>query len=247
MPNAWDAGSARLLAAQGFDALATTSAGYAWTLGKEDEQVTLDELAAHVAAMSAATDLPVSVDSERLFADDLEGLAAAVRRLGAAGAAGCSIEDWNPVTQEIEERGWAAKRVAAAAAAARGEDMVLTARAENLLHGRDDIEDTISRLVAYRAAGADVLYAPAVTEPADISALVEAVRAPVNVLALPDAPAVPELEALGVRRVSTGSLLAGVAYGATLDAARELRDTGRIDPARTRLRPADRAGVLGTD
>ena len=152
-----------------------------------------------MSALSAATDLPLSVDSERLFADDLEGVAATVRRLAQAGAAGCSIEDWNPATQQIEERGWAAERVAAAAAAAHeGDPMVLTARAENLLHGQDDLDDTIGRLVAYREAGADVVYAPGVTDPAPISALVEAAGAPVNVLALPDAPDVGGLR--GPRR-----------------------------------------------
>lgn len=245
MPNAWDVGSARLLAAAGFEALATTSAGFAWTLGKEDEHVTLDELVEHVFALSAATDLPLSVDSERLFADDLAGVAAAVHRLAEAGAAGCSIEDWNPAARRIEDRGWAAERVAAAAAAAHeGDPMVLTARAENLLHGHDDVDDTIGRLVAYREAGADVVYAPGLTDPADISALVEAAGAPVNVLALPDAPDVGELEELGVRRVSTGSLLAGAAYGALVAVARELRADGRSDPARPRLTPDDRAGLF---
>jgi 2-methylisocitrate lyase-like PEP mutase family enzyme len=247
MPNAWDAGSALLLEAAGFEALATTSAGYAWTLGKEDEHVTLDELVAHLSALSAITDLPLSVDSERLFADDLDGVAACVRRLAEAGAAGCSIEDWNPAAGQIEERSWAAERVAAAVEAAHeGDPMVLTARAENFLHGREDIDDTVGRLVAYREAGADAVYAPGLTEPADIAAVVEATGAPVNVLCLPDAPPVRELEALGVRRVSTGSLLAGTAYGTLVEAARELRDEGRIDPARRRLGADDRAGRFST-
>jgi 2-methylisocitrate lyase-like PEP mutase family enzyme len=247
MPNAWDVGSARLLAAAGFEALATTSAGLAWTLGKEDEHVTLDELVVHVSALSAATDLPLSVDSERLYADDLAGVAEAVRRLGQAGAAGCSIEDWNPATQDIDERGRAAERVAAAASAAHeGDPLVLTARAENFLHGREDVDDTIGRLVAYREAGADVVYAPLLTDPEHISALVQAVDAPVNVLAVPAAPDVGELEALGVRRVSTGSLLAAAAYGALVAAARELRVDGRSDPARPRLTPADRKTAFTT-
>jgi 2-methylisocitrate lyase-like PEP mutase family enzyme len=239
MPNAWDEGSARLLAWSGFDAIATTSAGFAWTLGRNDQNVTLDELVAHVERLAAATDLPLSVDSERLFAPDPDGVAAAVRRLAAAGAAGCSIEDWDPGAGRIDAAGVAAERVAAAAAAAHdGDPMVLTARAENHLHGVDDLDDTIARLVAYAEAGADAVYAPGLTDPADIRAVVTAVGVPVNVLALPDAPPVSELEALGVRRVSTGSLLAGAAYGAMLAGARELRTRGSSEYGRAGL-PGD--------
>ncbi len=229
MPNPWDAGSARLLQWSGFQALATTSAGLAWTLGKNDQQVTRDELVAHVAWLSAATDLPLSVDSERCFADDLAGVAETVRLLGEAGAAGCSIEDYDPATGRIDEVGRAAERVAAAAQAAHeGDAMVLTARAENHLYGAGDLADTIARLVAYRAAGADVLYAPGLTDPADIAAVVAAVDAPVNVLALPDGPSVAELGELGVRRVSTGSLLASAAYGAMLAGARGAAGNGQL-------------------
>jgi 2-methylisocitrate lyase-like PEP mutase family enzyme len=245
MPNPWDAGSARLLAWSGFKALATTSAGLAWTLGKNDQQVTLDELVAHVAWLSAATDLPLSVDSERCFADDLAGVAETVHRLGEAGAAGCSIEDYDPATGRIDEMGRAAERVAAAAQAAHeGDAMVLTARAENHLYGSGDLDDTIARLVAYRAAGADVLYAPGLTDPADIAAVVAAVDAPVNVLALPDAPNVAQLRELGVRRVSTGSLLASAAYGAMLVGARELLGPGSSDYARAGLPRDVRAAAL---
>jgi 2-methylisocitrate lyase-like PEP mutase family enzyme len=236
MPNPWDEGSARLLAWCGFPALATTSAGFAWTLGKNDQAVTRDELVAHVARIAAATDLPLSVDSERCFGDDLAGVAETVRLLAAAGAAGCSIEDYDPATGRIDAAGPAAERVAAAAAAAHeGDPMVLTARAENHLYGRGGLDDTIARLVAYRAAGADCVYAPGLTDPAEIAAVVAAVDAPVNVLALPDAPSVAELGALGVRRVSTGSLLASAAYGALLAGARELLAEGSSAYARAGL------------
>jgi 2-methylisocitrate lyase-like PEP mutase family enzyme len=236
MPNPWDAGSARLLAWCGFEALATTSAGFAWTLGREDQSVTRDELVEHVERLSAAADLPLNVDSERLFADDPAGVAETVRLLGQAGAAGCSIEDYDPATGGIDAVERAAERVAAAAAAAHeGDPMVLTARAENHLHGVDDLDDTIARLVAYREAGADCLYAPGLVRADDIRAVVAAVGAPVNVLALPSAPPVTELRALGVRRVSTGSLLAGAAYAAMLAGARELRDAGTSEYGRTGL------------
>lgn len=236
MPNPWDEGSARLLAWCGFPALATTSAGFAWTLGRDDQTVTRDELVAHVARLAATTDLPLSVDSERCFADDLDGVAETVRLLAAAGAAGCSIEDYDPATGRIEEVGRAAERVAAAAQAAHeGDPMVLTARAENHLYGLGDLDDTIARLVAYGEAGADCLYAPGLTAAADIARVVAAVDAPVNVIALPGGPTVPELEQLGVRRVSTGSLLASAAYGAMLAGARELLGAGSSGYARAGL------------
>ncbi len=226
LPNVWDAGSARLLEAVGAAAVATTSAGLAWTLGRADGQVTRDELVTHVGAVVAATVLPVSADSERLFSDDLAGVAETVRLLAAAGAAGCSIEDWDPGRGQITPLDEAVARVVAAATAARAEGLVLTARAENLLHGVEDLEDTIARLDAYRAAGADVVYAPGLTSMAEISAVVSRVAAPVNVLALPGVPDMRELGALGVRRVSTGSLLASAAYGAAARGARSLVEDG---------------------
>ena len=245
MPNPWDAGSARLLATCGFPALATTSAGFAWTLGRDDQAVTLAELVDHVERVAAATDLPLNVDSERLFADDPAGVAQTVRLLGEAGAAGCSIEDYDPATGAIDPIECAAERVAAAAAAAHeGDPMVLTARAENLLYGHDDLDDTIARLVAYRDAGADCLYAPGLVRAEDIRTVVEAVAAPVNVLALPPGPPVAELAALGVRRVSTGSLLASAAYAAMLAGARELRDAGTSDYARQSLPRDARAAAF---
>jgi 2-methylisocitrate lyase-like PEP mutase family enzyme len=248
MPNAWDTGSARLLAACGFEALATTSSGFAWTLGREDQHVTLDEVVAHVEALAAATPLPLSVDSERCYADTPAGVAETVRRLAAAGAAGCSIEDYDPAAGGIDEVGRAAERVAAAAEAAHeGDAMVLTARAENHLYDIANLDDTIARLIAYRDAGADVLYAPGLRDPADIRAVVEAVAAPVNVLALRSGPTVPELGALGVRRVSTGGALASAAYGAMLAGARELLATGSSTYTSGGLTSADRAPFVNAN
>ena len=228
LPNAWDVGSARLLASCGFEALATTSAGFAWSLGKLDQQVTRDELVAHVASLAAATQLPLNVDSERCYPDDPGGVAETVALLAEAGAAGFSIEDYDPATDGIDDVALAAERVAAAAEAAHRlpEPMVLTARAENHLNGVDDLDDTIARLVAYRDAGADAVYAPGLREIDQIAAVVEAVRVPLNVLALPGGPTVSELAAVGVRRVSTGGSLAAAAYGALMSGARELQEDG---------------------
>jgi 2-methylisocitrate lyase-like PEP mutase family enzyme len=226
MPNPWDAGSARLLETLGFEALATTSAGFAWSLGKLDQKVTRDELVDHVAALTAATSVPLNVDSERLYPDEPGGVAETVRLLGEAGASGCSIEDYDPVADEIEDVGTTAARVLEAAGAAHELGMVLTGRAENHIRGVENLDDTIERLVAYRDAGADCLYAPGLTDLEQIRLVVDEVGAPVNVLALPKGAPIGELEAVGVRRVSTGSLLASVAYGAAVAGARELHDAG---------------------
>ena len=242
MPNPWDAGSAKLLASMGFEALATTSAGLAWSLGKLDMQVTRDELVSHVAAVAAATPLPLNVDSERCFPDEPGGVAETVRLLADAGAAGCSIEDFDPATGEIEPLGVAAERVAIAAGAAL---LVVTARSENHLHGVDDLDDTIARLVSYRDAGAECLYAPWILTSEQIAAVVVAAPAPVNVLAAPAAPPVPELARLGVRRVSTGSLLASAAYGALLAGARELLGDGTSRYAGSSMSQAERETAFG--
>ena len=195
MPNAWDVGSAKLLATCGFEALATTSAGLAWSLGKLDQLVTRDELVAHVKALSAATPLPLNVDSERCYPNDPGGVAETVALLAEAGAAGFSIEDYDPAAGGIEDAAVAAERVAIAAEAAHApaEPLVLTARAENHINGVDDLDDTIARLVAYRDAGADVVYAPGLRDIGRIAAVAEAVGVPVNVLALPGGPTVAEL------------------------------------------------------
>jgi 2-methylisocitrate lyase-like PEP mutase family enzyme len=228
MPNPWDVGSARLLASCGFEALATTSAGFAWATGRLDQSVSRDELVAHVEELVAATSLPLNVDSERCYPDDPGGVAQTVALLADAGASGFSIEDYDPATGTIDDVEVAAGRVAIAADAAHHlrEPMVLTGRAENHIRGVDDLDDTIARLVAYREAGADVVYAPGLTDLDQISAVVEAVGVPVNVLALPTGPTLAELASAGVRRVSTGSLLAGAAYGALLAGAHELLTKG---------------------
>jgi 2-methylisocitrate lyase-like PEP mutase family enzyme len=228
MPNPWDIGSARLLQNAGFEALATTSAGFAWSLGKLDQQVTREELVAHVAELTGAVSVPLTVDSERCYPDDPGGVAVTVELIAAAGAAGFSIEDYDPVTERVDDLELAVERVSLAVEAARNlsEPMVLTARAENHIRGVDDLDDTIARLRAYRDAGADVVYAPGLTDLAQIEAVVSAVGIPVNVLALPAAPPLTELESAGVRRVSTGSLLAGAAYGGLLAGGKELRTRG---------------------
>ena len=228
MPNPWDVGSAKLLASCGFEALATTSAGFAWSLGKLDQSVTRVELVAHVASLAAATDVPLNVDSERCYPNDPGGVTETVALLADAGAAGFSIEDYDPASDSIDEIGAAAERVgeAAEAAHALSNPMVLTGRCENHIRGVDDLDDTIARLTAYRDAGADAVYAPGLSDLDQIAAVVEAVGVPINVLALPAGPPISELASVGVRRVSTGSLLAGAAYGAVLSGARELLADG---------------------
>jgi 2-methylisocitrate lyase-like PEP mutase family enzyme len=229
LPNPWDQGSARLLASLGFRALATTSSGYAATLGRLDGSVSRDEALAHAAAVVAATELPVSADLENCFADEPAGAARTVALAVEAGLAGCSLEDFTGgESGPIYDIGLAAERVAAAAEAAHAGPvrLVLTARAENYLHGRPDLADTITRLQAYQAAGADVLYAPGLTSLADIRQLVAAVDRPVNVLAVAGAPSVGELAEAGVSRVSVGGAFAFAALGALVDAATELRDQG---------------------
>src|SRR6516162_8848163 len=221
MPNPWDLGSARLLASLGFEALATTSSGFAATLGRNDGSVTRDEAIIHAAVIVAATELPVSADLENAYADDPAGVAETMRLALEVGLAGASVEDFAPEPGDrIYDPGLATERVAAAAEAAHTGPgrLVLTARAENYLHGRSDLADTIARLQAYQEAGADVLYAPGLTSLDDIRQVVSAVDRPVNVLALPGAPSVPELADAGVARISVGSALARVALGAVVRA-----------------------------
>jgi 2-methylisocitrate lyase-like PEP mutase family enzyme len=229
LPNAWDRGSAALLTSLGFSAIATTSSGFAATLGRLDGGATRDEVLAHAAAMAASTSLPVSADLENCFADDPAGVAETIRLAAGTGLAGCSVEDFTGHEDDpIYEIGPAAERVAAAAAAAHGTGggLVLTARAENYLHGRPDLADTIRRLQAYAAAGADVLYAPGLTRLEDIREVVASVERPVNVLALAGAPDVPTLAEAGVARISVGGAFAFAAFGALADAAREFREKG---------------------
>jgi len=224
LANAFDPGSARILAGIGFQALATTSSGHAASMGRLDMTVDRAALVAHVRSLAAATELPLSVDAERCFPDDPGGVAGTVEVLADAGAAGCSIEDWNPVTETIEPLDLAVERVAQATAAATG--LVLTARAENHIRGRDDLGDTIERLCAYRRAGADVVYAPGLITPGAISAVLEAIDAPLNVLLLGNGPSVPLLAELGVRRISVGGAFAFVAYEALRRAGESLLETG---------------------
>jgi 2-methylisocitrate lyase-like PEP mutase family enzyme len=228
IPNPWDAGSARVLEALGFEALATTSAGFAFTLGRLDSGVTLDELVEHVEILVRASDLPVSVDIENGYGPDPEDAATAVTRIAEAGAVGGSIEDYDP-EDGIYPFDHAVERVAAAVEASRGLDFpfTLTARAENHFRGNPDLDDTISRLQAYEQAGADVLYAPRLGSAEEIRAVCEATSKPVNVLALPHL-SVNEIVAAGGRRISVGGLLTWVAVEAMADAAERIRDDGDL-------------------
>ncbi len=231
IPNPWDVGSARLLAHAGFEALATTSAGFAFSVGKTDNTIGRDEMIAHVASIAAATNLPVNADLENGYGDTPKEAAETIRMAGEAGAAGGSIEDaTGKADHPIYEIAHAADRIRAAAEAARALPFTftLTARAENYLNGRPDLKDTIKRLQAYQEAGANILYAPGLTSKEDIAAVVSSVDRPVNVLAgLANAPlTLADLSALGVKRVSIGSLFSRAAYGAAIRAANEMRERG---------------------
>ncbi|HEX2420790.1 MAG TPA: isocitrate lyase/phosphoenolpyruvate mutase family protein [Acidimicrobiia bacterium] len=222
MPNPWDLGTAKLLAARGFPALATTSWGLAFSLGRADYEVSRDELVAHTAEIANAVTVPINVDAEGLFPNEEGGIAATVRMLAEAGAAGCSIEDSNPAARTIMPIDAATEAVATAAAAAKESGLVLTARAENAFYGVADIDDTIARLRSYIAAGADVAYAPGLTDRGEIGRVVTEVGAPVNVLTRTDVPPIAELASLGVRRVSTGGGLCRIAIAAVEKAIDDL-------------------------
>ncbi len=228
LPNPWDAGSARVLAGLGFRALATTSSGMAYALGRLDGQVTPDEVAAHISALTAATDLPLSADLENGYGPRPEDAASAVTAAAAAGAVGGSIEDYDPAGH-LYEPSHAADRVAAAVEAARSLDFpfTLTARAENHIRGNPDLSDTIARLQAYEAAGADVLYAPGLSTLDEIAAVCSAVGRPVNVLARPDLT-VADIVAAGAQRVSVGGSLTWVAVRALTEAATALLERGDL-------------------
>ena len=231
IPNPWDAGTACLLAALGFEALATTSAGYALSIGKLDGAVGREAMIAHVAAIASATELPVSADLENGFGDAPEYAAETIRLAAGAGAAGGSIEDaTGRLDDPIFEEGFAAERVRAAAEAVKGlsHPFTLTARAENYVVGRPNLRDTIRRLQAYQEAGADVLYAPGLTRKEDIADVLSSVDRPVNVLAglKGFSLAHAELSQMGVKRISVGGSLARTALGAFLNAAREMQERG---------------------
>ena len=234
LPNPWDLGTARLLEHLGFEALATTSAGYAFSTGKRDYAVGRDAMIAHVSVLAAATDLPVNADLENGFGDAPEAAAETIRLAAGGGAAGGSIEDATGRADDpIYERELAVERIRAAAEMARRLPFLftLTARCENYLHGRPDLKDTIERLQAYQAAGADVLYAPGLTSREDIATLVASVDRPVNVLVGIQGISLDRcaLTAIGVKRLSVGSALSRAALGAFLRAAREMRDHGTFN------------------
>lgn len=246
MPNGWDVGSAKILAALGFEAIATTSSGFAAALGRPDQNVTRDELVSHVTAISSTVELPISVDAEAGYSPNVEGLSETVERLASAGASGISIEDYLP-DRGILEVDEAAQRVAAVVEAADRHGMTVTARAENHLYGVADLGDTISRLLAFEDVGAHVLYAPLVSSIEDVTRVISTVRRPINVLLEPDGPSVGELSELGVRRVSTGGALAFASYGALAKAGRELLSEGTSTYTATALSARDRHRAFGAD
>ncbi|MBK5539298.1 isocitrate lyase/phosphoenolpyruvate mutase family protein [Pseudomonas sp. TH05] len=238
IPNPWDAGSARMLASLGFEALATTSAGFAFSLGRPDAEgaLSLEDTLGNVRAIVGASDLPLAVDLENGFADSPAGCAQALLQAAASGAVGASIEDATGRAEDpIYDFQLAVERIQASVTAVRslGLPFTLTARAENLLHGRNDLADTIRRLQAFAEAGADVLYAPGLRTPEEVLAVVRAVAPkPVNVLMSGGLSlTVAELGALGVKRISLGSTLACAAYGAFYAAAQEIQGQGRFDLA----------------
>jgi 2-methylisocitrate lyase-like PEP mutase family enzyme len=251
IPNPWDAGTARLLAHLGFEALATTSAGYAFSAGKQDNTVDRHEMMAHVSAIVSSTELPVSADLENGFGDSPEIVADTIRMAAATGLAGGSIEDMSRQPgHPIYEREHAVERVRAAADVVRtlAFPFTLTARAENYLAGQPDLKDTIKRLQAYQEAGADVLYAPGLTNKDEIAAVVSSVDRPVNVvMGLRGVPlSLAEFSAIGVKRVSVGSALARAALGAFLRAAREMREHGTFAFAEDAVSYRDISAMLAS-
>src|SRR6476620_67716 len=234
IPNPWDAGSARVLEALGFKAVASTSSGFAFTQGRLDGDVTLDQVVLHAEELDRAIGLPVSIDLEHGYGREPDRVAHAIERVAAAGAVGASIEDNDP-SEGIYELAHAADRIAAAAETAHGLDFpfTLTARAENHIRGNPDLDDTIARLQAFEAAGADVLFAPGLRSGEEIRRVCEAVSKPVNVLALPGLSVAMIVEA-GGQRISVGGGLALAAIAALADAATVLRDQGDFGPLAVR-------------
>lgn len=229
LPNPWDAGSAKRLQKLGFKALASTSAGAAWALGKDDGQITRDEVIEHLRQLCAATELPVNADFEAGFSDTAEGVGESVTLAIEAGVSGLSIEDWSG--SALYDLPVARERLKAARAAidASGQDVILVGRTEGYLRGNRDLAPTIERLKAYAEAGADCLYAPAVTDPEEIRAIVQAVAPkPVNILFWGSDMSVESLGALGVRRVSTGASLAAAAWAGFDKTAKRLAEEGRL-------------------
>ncbi|MFM9849501.1 MAG: oxaloacetate decarboxylase [Hyphomicrobiaceae bacterium] len=250
IPNPWDVGSARLLEHAGFEALATTSAGVAFNLGRPDGHITRDEKLAHCRAVCEATDLPVNADLEKCFADDPAGVAETIRLAAATGLAGGSVEDsTGDSAKPIFDFDLAVDRVRAAVAAARAQSFpfTLTARAENLLHGRKDMADTIKRLQAFEAVGADVLYAPGLSTLDEVRAVVSAVKKPVNVLMIGAGKEFTQasLAAAGVKRISVGGGLSRIAYGAVLTAAQEMKDKGTFSFTFSGVSNKELNGIFG--
>jgi 2-methylisocitrate lyase-like PEP mutase family enzyme len=250
IPNPWDAGSARVLAHLGFEALATTSMGYAFSLGRRDNTLNRSESLAYAAAIVSATNLPVSADLENGFGDEPEVAAETIRLAAEAGLVGGSIEDATGCPDDpIYEMQHAVERIRAAVEAARALpfSFTLTARAENYLHGRPDLRDTIQRLQAFQDAGADVLYAPGLTSRDDIGTVVRSVDRPVNVvMGLRGAERnLAELSQIGVKRVSVGSALYRTAFGAFFSAAREMSEQGTFTFAKNALSPREVSSIFG--
>ncbi|MDN5789487.1 MAG: isocitrate lyase/phosphoenolpyruvate mutase family protein [Micrococcales bacterium] len=248
IPNPWDVGSATILESLGFRALATTSGGFAGTLGRVDGSVSREQALAHAAQIAEAVAIPVSADLESCFAQDPAGVAETVRLAAGTGVAGCSIEDYDRAEGRMYAASPATERVAAAAEAAHSgpRRLVLTARADNGFHGIDDLDDTIARLRAFEAAGADVLYAPMVSRLDDLRRIRDAVSLPINVLARPHAPTVTGLAGVGVARISVGSGFFLAAMGELVNAARELLDEGTYEFLQTAgIGRAAAAGAFG--
>jgi 2-methylisocitrate lyase-like PEP mutase family enzyme len=235
IPNPWDAGSARVLEALGFEALATTSSGFAFTLGRLDAGATLDDVAEHVALLGRTTSLPVSVDLENGYGREPERAAEAITRVAEAGAVGGSIEDWDPAG-ELYDLDLAVERVTAAVEAARRLPFpfMLTARAENHLRGNPALDDTVARLQAFERAGADVLYAPGLSSVEEIRAVCDAVSKPVNVLARPHLT-MADIAGAGGQRISVGGAFTWVAVRAVVTAAKQIRDDGDFSSLDVRL------------
>lgn len=250
IPNPWDIGTAHALAYLGFEAVATTSMGFAFSIGHHDNTVTREDAIRHAGAIASSVDIPVSADLENGFGDAPEAAAATIRLAAAAGVAGGSIEDaTGRADHPIYDLAHAADRVRAAVAAARALSFTftLTARAENYLHGRPDLKDTIKRLQAYQEAGADVLYAPGLATKEDIAEVVRSVDRPVNVvMGLRGVQlSAAELSALGVKRISVGSALCRTALGGFMQAAREMREQGTFTFAQAAVSTKELADVLG--
>ncbi len=229
MPNPWDRGSARMLEELGFAALATTSAGFGRAIGKDDQEVSRDELVHHVADLVDQIGVPLNVDSEMLFPDQPGGITETVRLLAEAGASGCSIEDYDPSAEAIVDADAAVQAVSEAARACAEHGIVLTARCESHLYGGTDVEDTLRRLTLYREAGAGCVYAPGLSDAASIQRVLSEVGGPVNVLAIPGTPELATLAALGVR-VSLGSVLFNAAYGTLKSTAKAFIQPSFVRP-----------------